>query len=83
MAYLKDDMMDATPPAQTCTGQKGGLEASIHTTRLAWEDKETQGIVFVDATNAYNNYNRKNALHNIQYTCPHIHTLSSNFYRGG
>ena len=40
-----------------------------------------EGLLQVDADNAFNCLNRKVALHNIQQVCPPIHTFLQNHYR--
>lgn len=45
------------------------------------EDPTTQGILLVDASNAFNNLNRQAALHNIQLRCPSLATVLINTYR--
>ena len=82
MTLLKEEIIKSYPAAQTC-GRKGGAEAMIHATRRKYGEKECEGCVIVDARNCYNIFDRRKALHNIQYTCPKIHTLCSNLYGGG
>ena len=40
-----------------------------------------EGILLVDASNAFNNLNRQVALHNIQAICPSLATILINTYR--
>ena len=42
---------------------------------------DTQAILLVDASNAFNTINRQAALHNIQVVCPAIATILSNTYQ--
>ena len=44
------------------------------------DDEETQGLIQVDATNAFNLLNRKNLIMNIQILCPEIATFTYNCY---
>ena len=80
MSLLKSDLVDATAPLQTCAGIPGGIEASIHAMRRIFEDPETEAILLVDASNAFNALNRAAALHNVQYTCPELAMFVSNIY---
>ena len=41
----------------------------------------TDGVIFVDAFNAFNNLNRRVALVNIQYLCPAVSKILINCYR--
>ena len=46
-----------------------------------FNDEETDGVILVDASNAFNNMNRLVALHNIRVICPAISTILINMYR--
>ena len=46
-----------------------------------WESQSTDGILMVDADNAFNRLNRKVALWNIQFTCPVLKCVIINTYR--
>ena len=78
---LKPELVNATAPLQTCAGLPGGIEASIHAVRKIYEDPSTEGLLLVDATNAFNSLNREAALHNIRHTCPEFATYVRNIYR--
>ena len=45
-----------------------------------FEEEETDAVLFVDASNAFNSINRKAMLHNIQYLCPSMATYVKNCY---
>ena len=70
-----------TSPLQTYAGLSGGIEAAIHAMRRMFEDEDTEAVLFVDASNAFNALNWKAALHNIQYTCPELSTFLHNLYQ--
>ena len=42
---------------------------------------ENDGILLIDADNAFNRVNRAAALWNVQYICPALKHVLSNFYR--
>ena len=65
---------------QTCSGLPCGIEAAVHAMRETYAANSTEGILLVDATNAFNSLNREAALHNIQHLCPAINTLACNTY---
>ena len=46
-----------------------------------FEDDNTDGILFVDAANAFNNLNRKVSLFNIRCLCAPISNILINCYR--
>ena len=45
------------------------------------EEDETEGVLFIDATNAFNSLNRHAALKNIQSLCPSLATIVMNTYQ--
>ena len=46
-----------------------------------FDQEGTDGVILVDAENAFNKLNRQVALHNIQYLCPNFATVLINTYR--
>ena len=80
---LKQDLMEATGPLQAASGFQGGAEAAIHAMRQVFEDDDTEAVILVDATNAFNLLNRQTALHNVQRTCPPFAKILINTYRSG
>ena len=73
--------MDSAGPLQVCAGQEGGCEAAVHAMRHIFEDPLTEGVLLVDATNAFNTINRQAALHNIASLCPPLSQILFNTYR--
>ena len=67
---LNPEIQKAAGPLHASTGLKGGAEAAIHVMRDIFEAEETDGIILVDASNAFNSLNRKVALHNVNI---HVH----------
>ena len=65
---------------QLCAGQPAGIEAAIHAMQRTFVDPETEAILLVDASNAFNALNRKVALHNIRISCPALYTILRNTY---
>ena len=64
-------------PLQLCAG----IEAAVHAMKTALEDDDTETVLLVDASNAFNSLNRRVALHNIRYLCPSLATILINIYR--
>ena len=62
-------------------GQKSGSEAAVHAMHAIFEADETDGILLIDAANAFNSLNRAAALHNIRILCPTISVFAINTYR--
>ena len=78
MNVAKEDVAHASGSLQLCAGQKSGSEAAMH---AIFEADETDGILLIDATNAFNSLNRAAALHNIRILCPIISVFAINTYR--
>ena len=68
--------------SQLCAGQRSGCETAVHAmTRLFEENDSTEGVLLVDASNAFNSLNRGVMLRNIRELCPAFSTCVTNFYR--
>ena len=78
---INQEIVDATAPIQICAGIPGGVEAAVHAVREMYDNPEVEGILLVDAENAFNSLNRNVALHNISLTCPELATYMINTYR--
>ena len=66
---------------QLCAGQISGIEAAIHAMRSIYSSKDTEAVLLVDASNAFNSLNRQVALRNARHLCPSIATVLINTYR--
>ena len=65
---------------QLCTGLPSGCEAAVHAMKDIFEEEETDGLLLVDASNAFNSLNREALLHNIKYICPPMAQYVNNCY---
>ena len=64
------------------SGQIAGTEAAVHVVRSLFGYADSDAILLVDASNAFNSLNRSVALHNIQQLCPSLAcVLINNTYR--
>ena len=81
MILLKADITGAAGPLQACAGHRGGVESAVHAMKDVFDDPNTEAILLVDASNAFNNMNRQTALHNMQIICPEMSTYLTNTYR--
>ena len=81
LAVIKYDILDAAGALQLCAGQEAGCEAAIHAMRNTFLDNDSEAVLLVDATNAFNSLNRQAALHNIHRLCPPLATVLTNIYR--
>ena len=80
LTIFREEIIEQAGSLQSCAGVKGGIEANIHAMKELCEDEATEGLIQVDATNAFNLLNRKNMLMNIQILCPEIATFTYNCY---
>ena len=78
---LAEEVQEAGGSLQVSTGLKGGAEAAIHAMKEIFSNESTDGVILVDAENAFNKLNRQVALHNMQYLCPPLATILINTYR--
>ena len=70
MTELKPDILNSAGNLQLCAGQKAGCEAAAHAMGDIFEEENTDAVLFIDASNAFNALNRTALLHNIGYLCP-------------
>ena len=74
-------VQEVTGALQVCSGQQGGCEAAIHAMRHVFSESNTEAVLLVDATNAFNQLNRQAALQNIMRLCPEMAPAIVNTYR--
>ena len=63
MHVTKPDVIDASGSLQVCAEHIGGNEAVIDTMRSILDADETDVVLLIDASNAFNALNRAAALH--------------------
>ena len=80
MKVVKKDVITSTGSLQLCAGQDAGCEAAIHSSYDLFHQDETEAVLMVDASNAFNSINREAFLHNIKVICPAISTYVFNCY---
>lgn len=79
--FLKEEIKEAAGPLQVCAGHNVGVEAAIHTMSQVFEEEGTDGILLIDASNAFKQMNRSAASHSIQITCKEMAHYVINTYR--
>ncbi len=72
---------EATWTVQLCAGQESGCEAAVHAMNKIFQEDDTEAILLVDASNAFNSLNRNSTLLNIQSLCPPFANVLINTYR--
>ena len=80
MSIIRDDVGIAAGSLQLCAGQPSGCEAAVHAVREIFKDEDCDGVILVDASNAFNSINRKAMLHNIGILCPAMKIFTENCY---
>ena len=78
---IRDDLQEAAGSSQLCAGQESGSEAAVHAIHKIFKEEETEAVLEVDATNAFNRLNRQSTLQNIRVLCPSLATALINTYR--
>ena len=81
LAVIRSDIREVVGSLQLCIGQRLGCEVSIHALNKIYEEEETEAILIVDPSNAFNRLNRKATLSNAMNLCPAISTILVNTYR--
>jgi len=78
---LKQDILNASGCLWLCAGQCGGCKAAIHPMRDLFDREDTDGILLVDASNAFNSWlNQRSGLLNMFHLCPSFATILTNTY---
>ena len=81
MKTVKPDLQEAVGSLQLCAGQDAGCEAAVHAMAHVFDEDETEAMIFVDASNAFNRLNRQVALRNTEVVCPALAPVLINTYR--
>ena len=58
LCVLGNDIQLAAGALQTCAGYEAGSEAAVHAMSTIFKDEDSDSVLFVDATNAFNQLNR-------------------------
>lgn len=77
----KQDIIEASGSLQVCAGLKSGAEAGIHAMHDLFDADDTDAVLLIGASNAFNSLNRASALHNVAVVCPTLATYATNTYR--
>ena len=66
LSVIYGDIQAAAGSLQLCAGQLSGCEAAVHSMRQLFSSPDVEGVILVDAMNAFNSLNHQAALYNIQ-----------------
>ena len=80
-AMFKEEIKEVVGPLQVCAGHSAGSEAAIHAMNQVFNKEGADGVLLIDATNAFNQMNRTVGIHNIGITCKEITLYTINTYR--
>ena len=80
MSILKKDVQTGVGNLQLCGGHVGGCEVGVHAVVELFNEEDTEGVIQIDASNAFNSINRKIILHNSKAICPEMPTYIYNSY---
>ncbi len=81
MGVLKPDIMQSCGSIQTCSGVESGIEAAVHAMSDKFKQEDTQAMILVDASNAFNSMNRNAALLAVKHRCPAFYKYLQNTYQ--
>ena len=76
------DLQELCAADQLCAGSKAGVEAAVHAMREVFDDPDTDCLLLVDASNAFNRLSRPAALWNCRVLWPRCSRYLFNSYRG-
>ena len=69
MRIVKYELQDSVGSTQLCVSQDAGREAAVHAMDYVFADEDTEVVILVDASNAFNCLNRQVTLH-CRTVCP-------------
>ena len=78
---IRDDLQEAAGSSQLCAGQESGSEAAVYAIHKIFKEEETEAVLEVNDTNAFNRLNRQSTLQNIRVLCPFLAMALINTYR--
>ena len=77
---LKEDIIRSVGNLQVCTGHESGCETAIHAISQIFNKKDSEAVLLIGASNAFNAVNSKLFLQNVSMICPKIAFFVRNCY---
>ena len=81
MKVVKRNIQEAFGSIQLCSGQDAGCETAVHAMEHLYAEDDTEAIILVDASNAFNRLNRQVTLLNCDKICLNMAHILINTYR--
>ena len=72
LSILRRDIQETAGTAQLCASQILGVESGVHTVHHLFQQEETEAVLLVGTSNAFNCQNHGVALHNVRFLCPYL-----------
>ena len=77
---LKEDIIRSIANLQACAGHESGCEAAIHAMSQIFNEEDSDAVLLIDASNAFNAVNCNLCLQNVSVICPEIAVFVRNCY---
>ena len=77
---MKEDIIRSVGNLQVCAGHESGCEASIHAISQIFKEEDSEAVLLIDASKAFNTVNRILFLHNVSVICPEIAVFAKKYY---
>ena len=78
VSTIREDITESVSSLQVCAGQEAGSQAAAHPMHEIFKEQDTEAVLLIDATNAFNTVNIKVVLVNVKVICPAISTYVNN-----
>ena len=80
MELLKRDNLKATESLHLCAGQDAGKGAALYAVYKMFNKENTEAVLMLEVSNAFNAINQEALFHNTKILCPSISTHINNCY---
>ena len=78
VSTIREDITESVSSLQVCAGQEAGSQAAAHPMHEIFKEQDTEAVLLIDATNAFNTVNIKVVLLSVKVICPAISTYVNN-----